>query len=66
MTGGDLRAVAVDMADMPDMVPTLAVVAAFADGTTVIENVSHLKAKESDRLASTCCRTEEDGHCGCC
>jgi len=39
---------------MPDMVPTLAVVAAFADGTTVIENVSHLKAKESDRLASTC------------
>jgi 3-phosphoshikimate 1-carboxyvinyltransferase len=54
VTGGDLRAVTVDMADMPDMVPTLAVVAAFADGTTVIENVSHLRAKESDRLSSTC------------
>jgi 3-phosphoshikimate 1-carboxyvinyltransferase len=28
------------------------VVAAFADGTTVIKNVGHLKAKESDRLGS--------------
>jgi 3-phosphoshikimate 1-carboxyvinyltransferase len=40
------------MSDMPDMVPTLAVVAAFAKGTTVIKNVGHLKAKESDRLGS--------------
>jgi len=40
------------MADMPDMVPTLAVVAAFARGTTVIENVAHLRAKESDRLGA--------------
>ena len=54
VTGGKLTAVTVDMADMPDMVPTLAVVAAFAEGTTVIENVSHLKAKESDRLTATC------------
>lgn len=61
VTGGDLRAVTVDMADMPDMVPTLAVVAAFADGTTVIENVSHLKAKESDRLASTCAELKKMG-----
>jgi len=54
VTGGKLTALTVDMADMPDMVPTLAVVAAFAEGTTVIENVSHLKAKESDRLTATC------------
>ena len=40
------------MGDMPDIVPTLAVVAAFAEGTTVIKNVSHLKSKESDRLTS--------------
>lgn len=52
VAGGDLAAVTVDMADMPDMVPTLAVVAAFAKGSTVIENVAHLKAKESDRLGS--------------
>jgi len=50
--GGDLKSIDVDMADMPDMVPTLAVVAAFAKGTTRIENVAHLKAKESDRLGS--------------
>jgi 3-phosphoshikimate 1-carboxyvinyltransferase len=61
VTGGELHAVSVDMADMPDMVPTLAVVAAFADGTTVIENVSHLKAKESDRLASTCAELKKMG-----
>ena len=52
VSGGQLSAITADMADMPDMVPTLAVVAAFAKGTTVIENVSHLKAKESDRLSS--------------
>jgi 3-phosphoshikimate 1-carboxyvinyltransferase len=53
VAGGErLRAVEIDMGDMPDIVPTLAVVAAFADGTTVIKNVSHLKSKESDRLTS--------------
>ena len=52
VSGNDLAAVTADMADMPDMVPTLAVVAAFARGTTIIENVAHLKAKESDRLGS--------------
>jgi len=50
--GGSLSAIDADMADMPDMVPTLAVVSAFARGTTVIKNVAHLKAKESDRLSS--------------
>lgn len=61
VVGGKLRAITVDMADMPDMVPTLAVVAAFAEGTTVIENVSHLRAKESDRLASTCTELRKMG-----
>jgi 3-phosphoshikimate 1-carboxyvinyltransferase len=40
------------MADLPDMEPTLAVVSAFARGTTRIRNVAHLRVKESDRLAS--------------
>ena len=48
--GGELRSIEVDMKDMPDMVPTLAVTAAFAQGTTVITNVGHLRIKESDRL----------------
>ena len=50
ISGGDLRAGEFDMGDMPDMVPTLAVIAAFARGTTIIDNVSHLRIKESDRL----------------
>lgn len=52
VTGGPLSAIEVDMADMPDMVPTLAVIAAFAEGRTIIRNVAHLRAKESDRLAA--------------
>ncbi|HSO18993.1 MAG TPA: 3-phosphoshikimate 1-carboxyvinyltransferase, partial [Desulfosarcina sp.] len=52
VTGGELAAIEVDMADMPDMVPTLAVVAAFAQGTTRIRNVGHLRAKECDRLTA--------------
>lgn len=53
VAGGPLHAVEVDMADLPDQVPTLAVVAAFAKGTTRITNVAHLKSKESDRLCAT-------------
>jgi len=52
VTGGSLSAIEADMADMPDMVPTLAVVSAFARGTTIINNVNHLKTKESDRLTA--------------
>ncbi len=39
-----------DMSDMPDMVPTLAVLSAFRPGQTVISNVSHLRLKESNRI----------------
>ena len=48
--GLPLTAIDVDMSDMPDMVPTLSIVSAFARGTTKIRNVAHLKAKECDRL----------------
>jgi 3-phosphoshikimate 1-carboxyvinyltransferase len=50
--GGDLTGVEVDMAAMPDLVPTLAVLAAFARGDTVITSAAHLRHKESDRLAA--------------
>ncbi|MBW2637982.1 MAG: 3-phosphoshikimate 1-carboxyvinyltransferase [Deltaproteobacteria bacterium] len=39
-----------DMGDMPDMVPTLAVLAAVRPGRTIITNVPHLRVKESDRI----------------
>jgi 3-phosphoshikimate 1-carboxyvinyltransferase len=54
VTGRALSGVEVDMADMPDAVPTLAVVAAYASGRTVIRGVRHLREKESDRLAAVC------------
>lgn len=50
--GGDLKGISVDMNAMPDLVPTLAVVAAFVKGDTIIKNVAHLRAKECDRLSA--------------
>jgi len=50
--GGPLQGIEVDMAAMPDLVPTLAVLAAFAVGETVITGVAHLRHKESDRLGA--------------
>lgn len=50
VTGGELGGVDVDMADISDLVPTLAVVAAFAASTTRIRGVGFIRAKESDRL----------------
>ena len=50
--GGDrLRGVEIDCSEMPDIVPTLAVVALFARGRTRIRNVAHLRFKESDRIS---------------
>ena len=43
---------AFDLNDMPDMVPTLAILAAFRKGRTLITNVAHLRIKESNRLAA--------------
>jgi len=47
---GGLEGITVDMGDMPDVVPTLALVAAFAEGKTEITNIEHLRIKECDRL----------------
>jgi 3-phosphoshikimate 1-carboxyvinyltransferase len=48
--GGGLNGIETDMNEMPDLVPTLAITAAFAQGKTVIRNIKHLRSKESDRL----------------
>ncbi|MEM7621966.1 MAG: 3-phosphoshikimate 1-carboxyvinyltransferase [Planctomycetota bacterium] len=45
-----LRPVMADMSDMPDAAVTLAVVAAFAEGTSVLRGVSTLRVKETDRI----------------
>jgi 3-phosphoshikimate 1-carboxyvinyltransferase len=48
-----LHGIQIDAAQIPDLVPVLAVVAAAAEGETVITGASRLRLKESDRLAST-------------
>ncbi len=56
-----LTPIDIDMNSMPDMVPTLAVVAAFAPGISRIRNVSHLRIKESDRIESVAAGLEALG-----
>tara|TARA_Y100000310_G_scaffold345709_1_gene468607 strand:+ start:10613 stop:11872 length:1260 start_codon:yes stop_codon:yes gene_type:complete len=51
--GGKLKGVSVDMGNYPDIVPTLGVVAAFAEGKTAINNIEHLALKESNRIETT-------------
>jgi 3-phosphoshikimate 1-carboxyvinyltransferase len=51
---GPLRGLDIDMVDMSDLVPTLAVVAAFAATPTTIRGVGFIRAKESDRRGDLC------------
>jgi len=50
---GSLKALRVDAAEIPDLVPVLAAVLCFAQGTSRIENAGRLRFKESDRLEAT-------------
>jgi 3-phosphoshikimate 1-carboxyvinyltransferase len=50
--GKELRGIEIDMNATPDLVPTLAVTSAFARGKTIIQNISHLRFKESDRIGA--------------
>lgn len=56
-----LRGIDVDMNSMPDVVPTLAVVALFAGSPTRIRNVQHLRHKESDRLEALLTELQKAG-----
>ncbi|MEO6571996.1 MAG: 3-phosphoshikimate 1-carboxyvinyltransferase, partial [Ilumatobacteraceae bacterium] len=49
-SGDELVGIDVDMADISDLVPTVAVVAAFATTPTRIRGVGFIRDKESDRL----------------
>ena len=50
--GAPLRGIEVDLAEMSDTAPTLAVVAAVADGPTAVRGIGFIRAKESDRIAA--------------
>ena len=47
-----LTAAKIDCADIPDLVPILAVAASSAQGTTIFDNIRRLRIKESDRVQS--------------
>ncbi len=51
VSGGSLHGVDVDLEEISDTAPTLAVVAAFASGTTTVSGIGFVRNKESDRLA---------------
>ena len=50
--GIELRGVRVDCRDIPDMLPILATLGSFAKGETILENIRHVRLKESDRVAA--------------
>lgn len=63
VTPGKLTGIRRDMGHCPDLVPAIAVLAALAEGETVITGVAHLAAKESDRLAAPAAELAKIG-CG--
>ncbi|MCR5289518.1 MAG: 3-phosphoshikimate 1-carboxyvinyltransferase [Treponema sp.] len=59
--GYPLHGITIDMADIPDALPALAVAACYASGTTTFTTIAHIRQKESDRVAVM---TEELQKCG--
>ncbi|MBQ7606678.1 MAG: 3-phosphoshikimate 1-carboxyvinyltransferase [Desulfovibrionaceae bacterium] len=57
----ELHGVDLDMGSCPDLVQTVSVLAAFAQGSTRIHNVAHLRFKETDRLAAPCLELKKIG-----
>jgi 3-phosphoshikimate 1-carboxyvinyltransferase len=47
-----LTGVEVSVADTPDLLPTVAVLGAAADGTTTITDAEHVRYKETDRVSA--------------
>ena len=50
VAGRASRGIDIDMNAISDTVPTLAAVAVFAAGPTIIRNVAHIRDKETDRI----------------
>lgn len=58
---GNLKAIDVDLSNAPDLLITVAVLAAMAEGTTNITGVAHARVKETDRIDTTCRELEKIG-----
>ncbi|MGU3411510.1 3-phosphoshikimate 1-carboxyvinyltransferase [Microbacterium sp. M1A1_1b] len=50
--GSPLRPLDIDCQPIPDLLPVLSTMATFAEGTTRLWNVAHIRLKESDRVAA--------------
>ncbi|HLO42104.1 MAG TPA: 3-phosphoshikimate 1-carboxyvinyltransferase [Phycisphaerales bacterium] len=50
--GAKIAPIMADLSDMPDTAMTLASVAAFAEGTSVVKGLKTLRVKETDRIAA--------------
>jgi 3-phosphoshikimate 1-carboxyvinyltransferase len=57
----DLSGVEVDVGDTPDLLPTLAVLGAVADGDTRLVNCEHVRYKETDRVRAMATELERLG-----
>ncbi|MCL2565399.1 MAG: 3-phosphoshikimate 1-carboxyvinyltransferase [Defluviitaleaceae bacterium] len=52
LSEGSRRGIEIDAANIPDLIPAIAAVAAVSEGTTLIKNAARLRLKESDRLSA--------------
>jgi cyclohexanecarboxylate-CoA ligase len=50
--GSPLKAIDIDCQPIPDLLPILATMATFAEGTSTFRNVGHIRLKESDRVSA--------------
>ena len=60
-SNGKLKAIDVNLSNAPDLLITVAVLAAMAEGTTNITGVAHARVKETDRIDTTCRELEKLG-----
>ncbi|MEK7487648.1 MAG: 3-phosphoshikimate 1-carboxyvinyltransferase, partial [Planctomycetota bacterium] len=56
-----LKAIRCEMRHTPDLVPILAILASFAQGTSRFSGVAHLRYKESDRLSAITQELQKSG-----
>ena len=61
VAGSDLTGTTVDVGDTPDLLPTIAVLGAVAEGDTVIDNCEHVRYKETDRVSAMATELEKMG-----
>ena len=57
----ELHGIRMDLSDMPDALPMLAVVGCFAEGETILHNVAMARIKETDRIAVMCAELRKMG-----